>query len=262
MSRVQNLSITPIPAFSDNYLWLISRDGKAAIVDPGDPAPVQRALAESCLELAAILVTHHHADHIGGLDALRSTGAVVYGPRGEDIDGVDVRVGEGDRIEVLGMPFTVLDVPGHTAGHIAYFCDAVDPPAVFCGDTLFACGCGRLFEGTPSQMLNSLDRLAALPAATRVYCAHEYTLANIRFALAVEPANAELQQRAREAAALRERGEPTVPSTMALELATNPFMRSDAPGVRAAAGERAGPAAGGNRVQTFATIRKWKDGFR
>jgi hydroxyacylglutathione hydrolase len=262
MSSVPDLSITPLPAFGDNYLWLLSRNGQAAVVDPGDAAPVQRALASSGLKLAAILVTHHHADHIGGLDALGATGAVVYGPRGEDIDGIGVRVGEGDRIDVIGIPFTVLEVPGHTAGHIAYFTDAVEPPLVFCGDTLFACGCGRLFEGTAAQMLNSLDHLAALPASTRVYCAHEYTLANIRFALAVEPANPMLQQRARDAAELRERGEPTVPSTMALELATNPFMRSDTPDVRAAAVQRAGPAAGTDRVQTFAAIRKWKDGFR
>jgi hydroxyacylglutathione hydrolase len=264
MTRVDtpSVSITPLPAFSDNYLWLLDHDGHAAVVDPGDPAPVQRALAERKLTLDAILVTHHHGDHVGGLAALRSTGATVYGPRAEAIDGVDVPLGAGDRVEVLGVSFSVLEVPGHTSGHIAYFAGALEPPVLFCGDTLFACGCGRLFEGTPAQMLTSLDRLSALPAATRVYCAHEYTLANIRFALAVEPANAELQKRARDAALLRERGDPTVPSTIALELATNPFMRSDAPGVRNAAGARAGASTGTDRVRTFTTIRKWKDEFR
>jgi hydroxyacylglutathione hydrolase len=256
------VSITPLPAFSDNYLWLLDRAGHAVVVDPGDPAPVLRALAERQLNLDAILVTHHHGDHVGGLSALRQTGATVYGPRAEAIDGVDVALDGGDRVEVLGVTFGVLDVPGHTAGHIAYFAEALDPPVLFCGDTLFACGCGRLFEGTPAQMLASLDRLSALPPATRVYCAHEYTLANIRFALAVEPSNADLQQRARDAAVLRERGKPTVPSTIALELATNPFMRSDAPDVRNAANARAGDTAGVGRLRTFTTIRKWKDEFR
>jgi hydroxyacylglutathione hydrolase len=256
------ISITPLPAFSDNYLWLLSREGRAAVVDPGDPVPVQRALDDYGLQLDAILVTHHHGDHVGGVRALRETGARVYGPRTEEIAGVDVRLAGGDEIEVLDTRFTVLDVPGHTAGHIAYYTDELDPPAVFCGDTLFGCGCGRLFEGTAAQMLASLDRLATLPAQTRVYCAHEYTLANIRFALAVEPGNRDLQQRASSAAALRERGEPTLPSTIELELATNPFMRSDAPDVRKAAVARAGASAGSDRVRTFAAIRNWKDDFR
>jgi len=254
--------ITPLPAFSDNYLWLLARDGRAAIVDPGDAQPVERALAERQLTLEAILVTHHHGDHVGGVARLRATGARVYGPRAENIAGVDVALAGGDHIEVLGLPFTVLDVPGHTAGHIAYYAPTLAPPAVFCGDTMFACGCGRLFEGTPAQMLASLDALAALPPHTRMYCAHEYTLANIRFALAVEPGNADLQQRARDATALRERGEPTVPSSIALERATNPFLRSDVPEVRASAVAHAGAAAARDRVQTFAALRAWKDGFR
>lgn len=254
--------ITPLPAFSDNYLWLLTRGGRAAIVDPGDAQPVLRALAERRLTLEAILVTHHHGDHVGGVNRLRETGARVYGPRAENIDGIDVPLAGGDRIEVLGVPCAVLDVPGHTAGHIAYYAASLEPPAVFCGDTMFACGCGRLFEGTPAQMLASLDTLAALPPATRMYCAHEYTQANIRFALAVEPGNTELQQRARDAAALRGRGAPTVPSTIALERATNPFLRSDVPAVRAAAVAHAGAAAASDRVQTFAALRAWKDGFR
>ena len=260
MVRTAEISITPLPAFSDNYLWLLSRDGHAAVVDPGDPAPVQRALDERGLTLDAILVTHHHADHVGGVTALRATRARVYGPRGEDIDGVDVHVGGGDRVEVLGTPFTVLDVPGHTAGHIAYFTEVLDPPVVFCGDTLFACGCGRLFEGTPAQMLDSLERLAALPATTRVYCAHEYTLANLRFALAVEPGNTDLQVRAAAAAATRSRGEPTLPSTIGLELATNPFMRCDVPAIRYAAARRE-KGAESDGVTTFAALRRWKNVF-
>ena len=261
MTIAAGLSITPLPAFDDNYLWLLARDGEAAIVDPGDPEPVRRALAEQGLRLSAILVTHHHGDHAGGVPELRATGATVYGPRSEDIEGVDVRLCGGDTVTVLGERFMVLDVPGHTAGHIAYFADALDPPAVFCGDTLFACGCVRLFEGTAAQMLASLDRLAALPPATRVYCAHEYTLANIRFALTVEPDNAALQARAQSAQAMRARGEPTVPSTIALERETNPFLRSAAPAVQAAAGRKSGTDSR-DRVQTFAAIRAWKDGFR
>ncbi len=257
-----SLLITPLPAFSDNYLWLLARNGRAAVVDPGDAQPVLHALAERHLTLEAILVTHHHGDHTGGVMTLRASGARVYGPRRERIAGVDVALGGGDRIEVLGQPFDVLDVPGHTAGHIAYVAATLEPPAVFCGDTLFAGGCGRLFEGTPAQMLASLDALAALPPATRVYCAHEYTLSNLRFALAVEPGNAVLQQRALDAAALRARGEPTVPSTVGIECATNPFLRSAVPEVRAAAIAQAGADAGSDRVQTFAALRAWKDGFR
>jgi len=256
------LAITPLPAFNDNYLWLLARGGRAAVVDPGDAAPVAQALAERGLILDAILVTHHHGDHVGGVAALAARGSVtVYGPRGESIPRRDVALADGDAIEVLGVRFAVIDVPGHTAGHIAYYAEALDPPALFCGDTLFAGGCGRLFEGTPAQMLSSLDRLAALPGATRVYCAHEYTLANLRFAQAVEPANAALAQRVEKARATRERGEPTVPSAIALERATNPFLRCDAAPVQAAARAH-GAAPGADRVAVFAALRAWKNDFR
>lgn len=256
-----DLTITPLSAFKDNYLWLLTRGNEAAIVDPGDAEPVIRALEERKLRLTAILATHHHADHVGGAMALKQRyGARVYGPARENIAAVDDRLKAGDLIDVLGTRFSIIDIPGHTAGHIAYFTDAPRPPAVFCGDTLFACGCGRLFEGTPEQMLSSLDLLAALPPATRVYCGHEYTVANIRFALAVEPENSELQARAASATAMRKRGEPTLPSTIGLELATNPFMRCDTPSVRAAA-SGINRGAGFARVSTFAAIRSWKDGF-
>jgi len=263
MNHAVELSISPLPAFSDNYLWLLARGHRAAVVDPGDAEPVLNALGARGLQLDAILVTHHHGDHVGGVDKLRGdTGATVYGPRRERIDGVDVALAEGDRVTVLDVNFTVIEVPGHTAGHIAYVSDAVDPPVLFCGDTLFGCGCGRLFEGTPAQMLGSLDRLARLPGTTRVYCAHEYTLANIRFALAVEPDNTKLQQRARDASVQRQRGEPTLPSTIGLELQTNPFMRSDAEAVRDAAIAHAGASAVRSRTDVFATLRAWKNDFR
>jgi hydroxyacylglutathione hydrolase len=256
-----DLIVTPLPAFKDNYLWLLTRGNEAAIVDPGDAEPVMRALDDRRLSLVAILATHHHADHVGGVMRLKERySATVYGPARESIAGVDHRLQHGDRIEVLRTQFRVIDIPGHTAGHIAYFAEAHKPPILFCGDTLFACGCGRLFEGTPEQMLASLDALAALPAATRVYCGHEYTVANIRFALEVEPNNRELQTRAATATAMRRRGEPTLPSTIGLELATNPFLRSDTPSVRAAA-SGISHGAGLARVSTFAAIRKWKDGF-
>jgi hydroxyacylglutathione hydrolase len=256
-----SLTITPLPAFSDNYLWLLTRGSEAAVVDPGDAAPVCGALERQRLRLSAILVTHHHGDHVGGVVALKSrTGATVYGPARESIDGVDHRLAGGAEATVLGIRFRVIDVPGHTAGHIAYFAADESPPLLFCGDTLFACGCGRLFEGTPAQMLASLDALAALPPQTRVYCAHEYTLANIRFAQTIEPGNADLAGRATNDALARSRGEPTLPSTIGLERATNPFLRCDMPSVRAAVAGSADEAV--DRTSVFATLREKKNLFR
>ena len=257
------LNIQPISAFDDNYIWLIHDEAsrQAFVVDPGDAAPVQDALAAQQLHLAGILITHHHFDHVGGLAQLCSAyQPVVYGPRNPAISGLTRQVSAGDTVEVLGQDFSVLEVPGHTLDHIAYFSDATEQPLLFCGDTLFAGGCGRVFEGTPPMMHESLQTLAALPSSTRVYCAHEYTLANLAFARAVEPDNAELARRISAAEASRGRGEPTVPSDIALELATNPFLRCSRPELLAAL-ESQGRLEGQAPHEVFATVRGWKDSF-
>ena len=250
--------LIPIPAFEDNYLWLLHGDGnEAVVVDPGDARPVLGTLDERSLALGAILVTHHHADHVGGiLPLLERYPVPVYGPARESIPGITIPLGEGDQVSLCGMRLEVLEVPGHTAGHIAYRGEGL----LFCGDTLFSGGCGRLFEGTPEQMHQSLQRLAALDPATLVCCAHEYTEANLRFALAVEPDNPALQQRYREVGQLRSEGLPSLPSTIAIELQTNPFLRTHVPAVRSAAENHAGRRLT-DEVEVFAVLRAWKDRF-
>jgi hydroxyacylglutathione hydrolase len=232
------------------------------VVDPGDAAPVHAALDRHGLALAGILVTHHHADHVGGVDALRARlQGSVYGPAHEKIPTPFVPLAEGQPVEVLGLHFRVLDVPGHTAGHIAYVQTGVDAaPLLFCGDTLFSGGCGRLFEGTPAQMSASLAKFAALPADTQVCCTHEYTLSNLRFALAVEPGNATLVDYNTRCLALRAAGTPTLPSAIGLEVQINPFLRCDVPEVVAAA--RGQDAAANDSVSVLAALRTWKNNFR
>jgi len=257
-------SIIPIPAFADNYIWLIREGSHAAVVDPGDAAPVIAHLDAHGLTLTAIITTHHHGDHVGGnRDLLARWPCPVLGPAQETIPGRTQALGQGDRVDVPGVPVTldVLDIPGHTAGHIAYVGNVGGAPAVFCGDTLFAAGCGRLFEGTPAQMWSSLSKLAALDAATRVYCGHEYTVANLRFARAVEPGNRTIADREAREQAKRQRGEPTLPSTIGEEHATNPFLRAREPAVHAAAEAHAGRALP-EVVATFAELRAWKNDFR
>lgn len=251
--------ITPVPAFRDNYIWVLHDRGHAVVVDPGDAAPVRDFLHANDLALEAILNTHHHADHIGGNPDLLSEWPVpVYAPAGEAVPTATVRLTGGDRVHLsqIGATFEVLDVPGHTAGHIAY----VGHGAVFCGDTLFACGCGRLFEGTPAQMYESLGRLAALPSDTRVYCAHEYTAANVRFARAVEPGHAGLLGLEAKVAEARAAGRPTIPSTIGAERATNPFLRC-AEGPLAAAVAAQSGADPTDPVAVFAALREWKNRF-
>lgn len=258
------LSVLAVPAFQDNYLWVIHDGARAAVVDPGDAAPVQAALARHGLRLTAILLTHHHADHIGGVPSLLEAWPVpVFGPREDGIDLVTEPLGEGERIRVPGLDLEldVLDVTGHTLGHIAYVRRAEQANWLFCGDTLFGAGCGRLFEGTPRQMHDSLGKLAALPEDTLVYCAHEYTLSNLRFAQAVEPDNAQLAARVESDTARRAAGEPTVPSTIGLEKATNPFLRERAPRIVRSLVEAGRLAAGAPPVEAFAALREWKNRF-
>ncbi len=257
------MNLIPLPAFQDNYLWLLQDGQRALVVDPGDADPLLAGLRQAAARLEAILVTHHHGDHTGGVQALReATGAVVYGPAREDIPAPFTPVSGGDTVRVLGLDWQVIDVPGHTAGHIAYYCADVDgAPLLFCGDTLFSGGCGRLFEGTPAQMLDSLERLAALPANTRVCCAHEYTLSNLRFAQAVEPGNDDLARHRAHCEALRAQGLPTLPSSIGLERTLNPFLRSRLPGV-AHAVRASRDAQARDAVAVFAALRAWKNEFR
>ncbi len=257
------LKVHPVPAFNDNYLWVLHNGSHAAVVDPGDATPVLAYLHAEGLQLDAIICTHHHGDHVGGVDALldrlQLRGKIpVFGPAGEDIPSRTQALREGDRIAItsLDLSFTVIDVPGHTAGHIAYYGEGM----LFCGDTMFACGCGRLFEGTAEQMQHSLAKLVTLPPQTRMYCAHEYTMANIAFAEAVEPENGDLKLRKAFCAAKRHRGEPTLPSTIGLELATNPFLRWSTPAVQEAAQHRGVPV-GAPAHAVFGALREWKNNF-
>lgn len=254
-------TVLHVHAFKDNYVWLIRGRSPThvAVVDPGDAQPVLDFLTREHLTAAAILCTHHHADHVGGVAELtRAYPMPVYGPARERIDGVTHRLKEGDIVTLteLGLAFRVLDIPGHTSGHIAY----TGHDLLFSGDTLFSAGCGRLFEGTAEQMHDSLNRLAALPESTAVYCGHEYTLANLQFALTVEPNNAHALACRAEAQERRQHGEPTLPSTIGRERRVNPFLRTTLPGVRAAAEHQAGQRLQ-DEVEVFAALRRWKDGF-
>lgn len=256
------IKIDALPAFSDNYIWLLQdlEQRRCAVVDPGDAAPVLAWLnGHPGWQLSDILITHHHPDHVGGIQPLKAaTGARVLGPAQEHIPARDLALREGDEIEVLGQRFRVIEVPGHTLGHIAYY--QAEQHWLFCGDTLFAAGCGRLFEGSPAQMHDSLSRLAALPGQTQVYCTHEYTLSNLRFAQAVEPSNPQIAQRLKEVSAWRAEGRISLPSSLALECATNPFLRTTVEAVKAKIDEHDGLQQR-SPSEVFARLRAWKDNF-
>lgn len=258
------MNLVPLPAFNDNYIWMLHDGTQALVVDPGDAAPVLQALQAQGLQLAAILVTHHHGDHTGGIQTLKArTGAWVAGTGAEDIAGLDQSLAGGETLTLLGQPVHVLAVPGHTRAHVAFYLpmDAVadEAPLAFVGDTLFSAGCGRLFEGSPQQMYQSLQMLTALPATTRVCCAHEYTLSNLRFAQAVEPDNAAIAAHVQRCNEWRAHGQATLPSTLAQELLINPYLRCGRAEVRASAQLRE-PSAH-TPVEVFAALRRWKNEF-
>lgn len=253
--------ITPIPAFKDNYIWLLTRGTEAFVVDPGDAEPVLAVLDAQRLHLAGILISHHHADHQGGVAALvERFQPRVLAPENESITGCNEPLRGGEVVDVLGVSVSVIAVPGHTRGHLAY----AAPGVLFCGDTLFGAGCGRLFEGTPEQMSASLDRLSSLPEATLVYCAHEYTAMNLPFALAVDPDNRELQARVGQVSEMRAQGQATVPLNLGQEKATNPFLRCDQPAIIAATMQREpalAAAVNPEKSQIFAALRAWRNVF-
>lgn len=252
------LSVQGIPAFTDNYIWLLMNfaSHRCSVVDPGDAAPVLDWLeANPGWQLSDILITHHHSDHTGGILPLKqATGATVYGPADETIAARDIGLEGGENLTLHGYSFKVLAVPGHTLGHIAYYYQTLEHCGVFCGDTLFAGGCGRIFEGTPEQMFNSLQSLASLPETTRIYSAHEYTLSNLKFAQAAEPDNPIIAERLAKVERLRTEQQPTLPSTLALEQATNPFLRAHMTSIQQRMNQPTALAA-------FTALRAWKDNF-
>lgn len=253
------LEVVPIPSFQDNYIWLLRRGSSAALVDPGDATPALAYLKKHGLALDTILITHHHADHIGGVEELlQAFPAAVYAPRQERYSLPHHGVGEGDVLYLPSLDLTlrVLETPGHTLGHVAYY----GAKSLFCGDTLFGCGCGRLFEGTCAQLYASLQKIAQLPSATQVFCAHEYTLQNIRFARLLDPENIALAKRQTDAQALRAQGLPTSPSTIALELDTNPFLRCDCDSVRLGATRLSGQIPS-NSESVFCAIREMNNHY-
>ena len=255
------IKIEPIKAFSDNYIWLVTTNEGLLVVDPGDAAPVESYLKDNNMSLSNILITHHHFDHTGGVKRLSETNnnLDVYGPTNSIFDGINKELKDGDKINILGIDFSIIEVPGHTLDHIAFFAENDGNPFLFCGDTLFAGGCGRIFEGTYEQMFESLSKLSELPLNTKVYCGHEYTLSNLSFALKVDKSNNILQVRYTDCIEARNNDIPTIPSTLELEMQTNPFLRHDQKDIQECIMQKNDYLKDRNNMEIFKALREWKD---
>ena len=255
------IKIEPIKAFSDNYIWLVTTNEGLLVVDPGDAAPVESYLKDNNMSLYNILITHHHFDHTGGVKKLSETNnnLDVYGPTNSIFDGINKELKDGDKINILGIDFSIIEVPGHTLDHIAFFAENDGNPFLFCGDTLFAGGCGRIFEGTYEQMFESLSKLSELPLNTKVYCGHEYTLSNLSFALKVDKSNNILQVRYTDCVEARNNDIPTIPSTLELEMQTNPFLRHDQKDIQECIMQKNDYLEDPNNMEIFKALREWKD---
>jgi hydroxyacylglutathione hydrolase len=253
--------VTPISAFSDNYIWMLSDAEHAVVVDPGDAEPVIKALQDTGKKLAAILITHHHSDHTGGVDQLvKEYGVTVYGPENSKYKGITKPLNDGESIELFNTQFVVKAVPGHTLDHICYFNQQAQSSQIFCGDTLFLAGCGRVFEGSMQQMLTAMNYFKTLPLQTKVYCTHEYSLSNLAFAQAVEPNNLQIQETIYRCKELREKNIPTLPSTMDVELLINPFLRCEEPSVKEGVVGQSEKELNSD-LAVFSALRNWKNNF-
>ena len=254
------INIEPIKAFDDNYIWLMTTNEGSIVIDPGESINLLKAIEQKNLKLDAILITHHHYDHTGGIEELlmKYPNLKVYGPN-NNLDSIKSRLIDGEILNVIGIDFKVIEIPGHTLDHIAYYANINNSPILFCGDTLFAGGCGRVFEGTFDQMYESLMKLKKLPQNTRIYCGHEYTINNLKFAKAVEPDNVDLIKRYNDAINLRKNNKPTLPSTLSIELKTNPFLRAEKNNVQKIISNKF--KTGFSEKEIFTALRQWKDNF-